>query len=59
MPFFILDYNRAVAGKCGAIEAIVGVMKAHPDNANVFEKGCWVLQSISTNGKTLSPIEFA
>ena len=44
-----IDDNKAIAGKCGAIEAIVSVMKAHPDNAGMCQGGCWALQAITTN----------
>ena len=45
------DDNKVIAGKCGAIEAIVSTMKTHIDNADVCRYGCGTLQNIATIGK--------
>ena len=39
------------AGKAGAIEVIVEVMKKYKSNANVCEQGCKALTNITENGK--------
>ena len=47
-----LDNNRVIAGKCGAIEAVVNTMKAHPGNAGACHYGCCALGNITAdNGK--------
>ena len=43
-----------IAGKCGAIEAVVSAMKTHTENANVCEKGCCALQNITINGNAIT-----
>ena len=47
---YLVD-NCIIAGKCGAIEAVVGAIKKHLGNAGVCESGCVVLQNITTNCK--------
>ena len=41
--------NRAIAGKCEAIETVVDAMKAHLDNVNMCRSGCGVLWNITFN----------
>ena len=43
------DDNKVTAGKCGAIEVVVNVMKIHTDNASVCEYGCGALLIITDN----------
>ena len=43
------------AGECGAIEAILDAMKAHPNNADVCEQGCRALVNITVDGKQRQP----
>ena len=46
------DDNRMIAVKCGAIEAVVNAMKAHPGNAGACHYGCCALGNITAdNGK--------
>ena len=44
------DDNRSIAGKVGAIEAIVKAMNTHINNANLCENGCGALTNIAING---------
>ena len=43
------EKNRVIAGKAGAIKAIVEVMKKHKYNPDACEKGCAALWSITAN----------
>lgn len=43
----ILDENKVIAGKCGAIDVILNAMKTHIDSASVCFTGCGALFSIS------------
>ena len=47
-----LDDNKVIAGKCGAIEAVVNAMKRHIDNSPLCQNGCGALNNITTNGNT-------
>ena len=38
--------NAVLAGRAGVIDALVGVMKAHADNASVLEPACASLNKI-------------
>ena len=38
--------NRRLAGRSGAIEAVVDAMKRHGGNEKVQEKGCWALMGM-------------
>ena len=39
-----------LAGKAGAIDAVLAAMRAHADNAGVLEQACWAMQNIIING---------
>ena len=39
-----------LAGKAGAIEAVVAAMRKHIDNADVSEQACGALNNICTDG---------
>lgn len=49
--FLIPANNQAKAGKLGAIEVILEIMKAHISNLDVCYNGCRALCNITTNGK--------
>ena len=38
--------NKVLAGKAGAIDAVVAAMRAHVGNADVSEQACWAMWSI-------------
>ena len=38
--------NQVLAGKAGAIDAVVEAMRAHVDNAGVSEQACWAIRNI-------------
>ncbi len=40
-----------MAGKAGAIYAVVAAMRAHVDNAGVSEQACGFMVNICVNGK--------
>ncbi len=42
--------NKVLAGKAGAIDAVVAAMRAHVDNAGVLEQACWAMMNICING---------
>ena len=43
--------NQAMAGKSGAVDALVAAMRAHVDDAGVSENACWALFNIcASNG---------
>ena len=42
--------NQALAGKAGAIEAVVAAMRAHVGNAGVSENACMAMGNICVNG---------
>ncbi len=42
-----------MAGKAGAIDAVVAAMKAHVDHAGVSEHACWALMEMCANNGTL------
>jgi hypothetical protein len=44
----IADKNAELAGKAGAMDTLVEVMRAHIDNAAVMEPACGALCTIST-----------
>ncbi len=43
------DENKVLAGKAGAIDAVVAAMRAHVDNAGVSEQACWAMWNICAN----------
>ena len=43
--------NRVLAGKAGAIDAVVAAMRAHVGNAGVLEQACWAMCNICNNGE--------
>ena len=45
--------NQMRAGKEGAIEVVLNVMRTHSKNAGVCEVGCRALWSITANGKQI------
>ena len=50
----ITDDNRVKAGKGGAIEVILNVMRTHSKNGRVCEEGCLALYNITlNNGKQI------
>ena len=40
------DENKVLAGKAGAIDALVAAMRAHVGNAGVLEQACGTIRSI-------------
>lgn len=46
-----IDDNKARAGKAGAIDVILEVMKKHMNNWNVCYSGCGAIKNITANGK--------
>ena len=44
--------NKVMAGRAGAIEAIVSAMKTHINNAGVCKQGCGALRNITVNNGT-------
>ena len=44
------DENRRVAGRHGAIQAVVDAMKHHGENENVQRSGCAALMSMTRHG---------
>ena len=45
----IADKNKVLAGKAGAIEAVVAAMRAHAGHAGVSEYACWAMVNICFN----------
>ena len=48
---YIIADSRAIAGKVGAIEVIVGAMKNYINNANLCYNGCGALFNITRISK--------
>ena len=48
--FAIAGENKVLAGKAGAIDAVVAAMRAHVGNAGVSEQACWAMKNICVNG---------
>ena len=46
----IAGENQVLAGKAGAIDAVVAAMRAHVGNAGVLEQACWAMWNICVNG---------
>ena len=44
------DENQVLAGKAGAIDAVVAAMRAHVGNAGVSENACRAMYNICVNG---------
>ena len=44
------DENKVLAGKAGAIDAVVAAMRAHVGNAGVLEQACDAMCRICLNG---------
>jgi hypothetical protein len=42
-------HNQVKAGGCGAIEAVVAALRAHPSSAAVQENGCSALINLAAN----------
>ena len=42
--------NKVLAGKAGAIDAVVAVMRAHVGHSGVSEQACWAMIYICDNG---------
>ena len=42
--------NQVLAGKAGAIDAVLVAMRAHIGNAGMSEKACWAILNICVNG---------
>jgi hypothetical protein len=40
------DKTRVLAGKVGAIDAVLAIMRAHADNAGVFEQACLTMKHV-------------
>ena len=48
---FATDENKVLAGKAGAIDAVVAAMRAHVGNAGVLQQGCGAMSNIcNSNG---------
>ena len=47
----IADENKVLAGKAGAIDAVVAAMRAHVGSAGVSEQACRALCRICKNGR--------
>ncbi len=45
--------NQVLAGKAGAIDAVVAVMRAHVGNAGVLEQACRAMRNICGNNGEL------
>jgi hypothetical protein len=43
------EANEVKAGRCGAVEAVVAALRAHPSSAAVQEKGCRALRNLAAN----------
>jgi hypothetical protein len=43
------NVNKVKAGGCGAIEAVVAALRAHPSSAAVQENGCTALRNLAAN----------
>ena len=46
----IAGENQVLAGKAGAIGAVVAAMRAHVGNAGVLEQACGAMINICANG---------
>ena len=46
----VADENQEFAGKAGAIDAVVAIMRAHVGNAGVLGPECWAMRIICANG---------
>ena len=42
----MIDENAVLAGKAGAIDAVLAAMRAHVGNADVLEQACGAMWSI-------------
>ena len=47
---FATDENAVLAGKAGAIDAVVAAMRAHVGNAGVLEQACGAMNYFCFNG---------
>ena len=45
----IAGHNQVLAGKAGAIDAVVAAMRAHVGNAGVSKQACSAVSSICVN----------
>ena len=45
--------NKVLAGKAGAIDAVVAAMRAHVGNAGVLEQACRAMNNICANNGAL------
>ncbi len=45
------DDNEALAGKAGAIEAVVSALQAHPGHVGAVTAACRALRNMSVNGE--------
>ena len=43
--------NQALAGKAGAIDAVVAAMRAHVGNAGVSKQACRAMCNVCNNGE--------
>ncbi len=48
------DENAMLAGKAGAIDAVVAAMRTHVDHAGVSEQACGALMNICKSGVLVS-----
>ncbi len=46
----IAGENKVLAGKAGAIDALVAAMRAHVGNSGVLEQACGAMWNICVNG---------
>ena len=46
----MIGENQVLAGKAGAIDAVVAAMRAHVGNAGVSKQACGAMISICDNG---------
>lgn len=46
-----IDDNQISAGKAGAIEVLLEVLKTHMNDGNVCYRGCCALEKITVNSK--------
>ena len=42
--------NKVLAGRAGAIDAVVAAMRTHVGNAGVSQYACWAMSNICING---------
>ena len=51
--------NQALAGKAGAIEALVSALQTHSRDVGAVTAACKALQNLSTNGKMTISVSVA